>query len=320
MPTITVLDDEVEVLSIMERLLSQQGWRVFTAADPGNALAMMQQHAPDILITDIRMPGMSGIDVLHRAKLIDPLMEVILITGHASTESAIEGLNEGAFAYLRKPFESLSLVITTVARALDKRRAEQRTRELLRSLEQAMREIETTNRELLSAHLEFLTLAKLVDIGRQLITIPDQDSMLRFTAGRAREVMNADACVVWLRQNGEQAIPARATAGIPEAIGDSLHLLDNAPVARRTIERGLPFLIEDLHTEEDLSLPSAWQIGSAKTLFAAPLILHKEPQVPRAGVLEKRTAKSLHYSPARCRLPWRVPHFIKTWNVSTWEP
>ncbi len=278
MPAIIILDDEPEVLSVMGRLLNQQGWDMFPVANPDDALAMVQQRAPDVVITDIRMPGMSGIDVLHKVKLVDPFIEVILITGHASIESAIEGLNEGAFAYLRKPFESLSLVVSTVARALDKRRAEVRNRELLRSLEQAMAEIETTNRELLSAHMEFLTLAKLVDVGRQLITLPDPASMLRFTANRAREIMNAEACVIWLRKEDDHTLSVQATAGIPETVAGAANFLDNAPVAMRATEQGLPFCIDDLRTKDALDLPAEWQSLGFRSLLAAPLLLHKEPQ------------------------------------------
>lgn len=278
MPTIVVLDDEVEVLDVLDRLLSQQGWEIVAETDPREAMTLVQQRAPDVLVTDIRMPGMSGIDVLNQAKLIDPLIEVILITGHASTESAIEGLNEGAFAYLRKPFESLSLVVATVARALDKRRAEIRSRELVKGLEQAMAEIETTNRELLSAHLEFLTLARLVDVGRQLIAISDQDSMLRFAAARAREIMRGVACVLWMRGSGERSVYARAVSGIPGAVGESLKLLDNAPVALRAIERGVPFFEKDIRNDQALALPDDWLAGRVRALFAAPLILYKEPQ------------------------------------------
>jgi len=278
MPAIIILDDDPEVLSVMGRLLNQQGWDMFAVTNPRDALAMVQQHAPDVVITDIRMPGMSGIDVLHKAKLVDPFIEVILITGYASTESAIEGLNEGAFAYLRKPFESLSLVVSTVARALDKRRAELRNRELLRSLEQAMAEIETTNRELLSAHMEFLTLAKLVDVGRQLITLPDPASMLRFTANRAREIMNAAACVIWLRKEDDHTLSVQATAGLPETVAGAANFLDNAPVAMRATEQGLPFCIDDLRTKDALDLPAEWQSLGFRSLLAAPLLLHKEPQ------------------------------------------
>jgi putative nucleotidyltransferase with HDIG domain len=278
MPTITVLDDEPEVLKVLDRLLRDQGWNVFTASNPKDALAMLQQHTPDAVITDIRMPGLSGIDILHQVKLLDPLTEVVLMTGHASIETAIQGLNEGAFAYLRKPFESLSLVVTTVARALEKRRVELRNRELVRGLEQALAEIEDTNRELLSAHLEFLTLAKLVDVGRQLITITDVDSMLRFAAHRAREVMRAEACVIWLRGDGQRKVYTRAATGIPGFEDEQLRELDNAPVALRAIDRGVPFAVRDIDEDESLALPECCSVASVRGLFAAPLNLYKEPQ------------------------------------------
>jgi len=90
--------------------LTRQGERVSTAYSGQDALDLLEKTAIDVVILDIRMPGMDGIETLKKIKASHPLVEVILLTGHGSTETAVEGMKEGAFDYLMKPadFEDIS--------------------------------------------------------------------------------------------------------------------------------------------------------------------------------------------------------------------
>jgi DNA-binding NtrC family response regulator len=107
---ILIVDDEKDFVEMFSLRLTRQGEKVSTAYSGQEALDLLEKTAIDVVILDIRMPGMDGIETLKKIKAAHPLVEVIMLTGHGSTETAMEGLKEGAFDYLMKPadFEDIS--------------------------------------------------------------------------------------------------------------------------------------------------------------------------------------------------------------------
>lgn len=104
-----LVDDETDFTATLGRRLSRRGLTVETA-DCGEAgLSKLEEFPADVVLLDVRMPGMDGLSVLHRIKELYPLTEVVMLTGHASMEVAIRGMELGAFDYLMKPvaFEEL---------------------------------------------------------------------------------------------------------------------------------------------------------------------------------------------------------------------
>ncbi len=100
---VLIVDDERDFVEMFSLRLKQQGERVSTAYSGREALDLLKQVSIDVVILDIRMPGMDGIDTLKQIRRLYPLVEVILLTGHGSTETAVEGMKLGAFDYLMKP-------------------------------------------------------------------------------------------------------------------------------------------------------------------------------------------------------------------------
>ena len=100
---VLIVDDEKDFVEIFSLRLSSQGENVSTAYSGREALSVLETTAVDVVILDIRMPGMDGIQVLKQIKTLYPLVEVILLTGHGSTETAVEGMKLEAFDYLMKP-------------------------------------------------------------------------------------------------------------------------------------------------------------------------------------------------------------------------
>ncbi|WP_287125763.1 response regulator [Desulfobacter sp.] len=107
---ILIVDDEKDFVEMFSLRLTRQGEKVSTAYSGQESLDLLEKTAIDVVILDIRMPGMDGIETLKKIKAAHPLVEVILLTGHGSTETAVEGMKEGAFDYLMKPadFEDIS--------------------------------------------------------------------------------------------------------------------------------------------------------------------------------------------------------------------
>jgi len=117
---IMMVDDEERFLSTTQKLLTKKGIDVVTAAGGAEALEMLQRKNVHVVILDVKMPGMDGNEVLKEIKRRFPLVEVIMLTGHATVESAIDGLKSGATDYLMKPTE-ISELIAKAREAFQKR-------------------------------------------------------------------------------------------------------------------------------------------------------------------------------------------------------
>ncbi|MEX1309631.1 MAG: response regulator [Candidatus Sulfomarinibacteraceae bacterium] len=100
---ILIVDDEPDFVEMLALRLEDAGHRVRTAQDGDAGLAALDEGACDVVILDIRMPGKDGITVLKAIKNDHPLVEVILLTGHGTVDTAVEGLKTGAFDYIQKP-------------------------------------------------------------------------------------------------------------------------------------------------------------------------------------------------------------------------
>jgi len=105
MGRILVIDDDEMTLKNMRRILEKLGYQVSTFSNPLRALERLEESPYDVIISDFRMPYLDGLELLNRAKRLSPAVEVILITGYASIEGAIEATKQGAFHYLAKPFD-----------------------------------------------------------------------------------------------------------------------------------------------------------------------------------------------------------------------
>ena len=97
------VDDEIDFLETLMKRMKKRGVNVAGVGSGEQALDYLNKQPVDVVVLDVRMPGIDGIQTLREIKRIDPLMEVIMLTGHASIEVAIEGMELGAFDYLMKP-------------------------------------------------------------------------------------------------------------------------------------------------------------------------------------------------------------------------
>jgi DNA-binding NtrC family response regulator len=120
-----IVDDNAASLELLSSALAQRGLRIFTACDPEQGMDLIHQERPQIVITDLVMPGMSGMELLERIVEFDPSIEVVLMTAHYSTESAVEAIKKGASDYLNKPV-SISSLRERVGKLLENARRRQR--------------------------------------------------------------------------------------------------------------------------------------------------------------------------------------------------
>lgn len=144
-----LVDDEERFLSTTQKLLGRKGYEALTATSGTEALEILRQKQVHVVILDVKMPGMDGIATLKAIKSQFPLVEVIMLTGHATVESAIEGLKSGATDYLMKPTE-IDELVQKAEEAFEKRqRLEEKirlaqTRKFMKSPREILRESESS--------------------------------------------------------------------------------------------------------------------------------------------------------------------------------
>ncbi len=136
---ILVMDDEVDICRLMQRVLEPAGYEVITANDTNQALQLVAQRNPALVLLDIKMPGKSGVEVFHELRTSYPDTGVIMSTAVADVNIAIDILKDGALDYLVKPFNVGELVVS-VAGALEKRRLVLENRDYRLNLERKVAE------------------------------------------------------------------------------------------------------------------------------------------------------------------------------------
>ncbi|MDP3017354.1 MAG: response regulator, partial [Deltaproteobacteria bacterium] len=141
---ILVIDDEQIMRDGSSRILSKDGWGVITAENGQLGLDVIKSRSEDIdvILLDLMMPGMSGMEVLDHIRAINPNLLVIVITGYATVESAVEAMKKGAYDFIPKPFTPDQLRIV-VRRALEKRSLQKEAEFLRREREKSLRDIAT---------------------------------------------------------------------------------------------------------------------------------------------------------------------------------
>ena len=136
--SLLIIDDNAGSLELLSTALRQDGLRIYTANDPERGLDIVYQHHPHVVLTDLVMPGLSGLEVLDRIMHFDPAIDVLLMTAHYSTESAVDAIRRGASDYLNKPI-NLQVLRARVHTLLEQVRRRQHASRLESQLLEASR-------------------------------------------------------------------------------------------------------------------------------------------------------------------------------------
>jgi len=244
---IVVIDDEVNAAAALETLLKEDGYEVARANDARSGLLLLEKTDPDIVLTDLRMPGMDGLELLAKIKEIRPLTMVIIMTAYGTVKTAVKAMKLGAEDYLGKPIDVEELEVI-LQRALEKKELLEEARSLRERLDHKYRldnlvgdflQFSRTNRipyrpasvdALLDEVMRLLrpeARAAGVTLRRQRIgaDIPD----LRVDAERIKQV------VINLVQNAIEAMPGGGTTVVESGLVDG-----RAKIVVRDTGHGLP--------------------------------------------------------------------------------
>ncbi len=211
---ILVVDDEATVAEIFQEFLTDQGHEIAVASTGEQAQQMIPQFNPDIVLTDINLPGTSGLEVMRFAKRHDPETAVIVVTGHASAATAIDALRQGAYDYITKPFD-LDEVHQIVERGLANRRLRSINRRLVEELRQKNEILEYHEQEL-RERVEQATaqLKRLYDVGMEVSADLELAPRLRLIAEKSAVLCGAASAIVFLVQPEQNDCWAAAIHGL----------------------------------------------------------------------------------------------------------
>ena len=210
-PRVLIIDDESAILDTLRILLKKRGFDPETAQGGRSGLEALTKSRPDIVLTDIRMPGVSGTDILEEARKLDPELPVILMTAQATLQSAMQAVNEGAFYYIQKPFSNDEL-LAILQRAAEQRKLKTENRALKREIRQRDRSrfIEPIGKA--KGFLEVLGLARQVAPTESTVLILGE-------SGTGKEVIAR--YIHELSQRSDGAFSSINCAALPESLLES---------------------------------------------------------------------------------------------------
>ena len=132
---VLIVEDDDTVSDVLREVLSDEPMELAFASSAEQALQLIADACPDLILADITLPGKSGLDVMRQARAIDPEVAVVLMTGHASVQTAIDALRQGASDYITKPFDDITEIPKIVRRHVGNRRLKVENRALLGQLQ-----------------------------------------------------------------------------------------------------------------------------------------------------------------------------------------
>ena len=235
-----VIDDDASVRKFLVAALTEAGHSVAAAEDGERGVDIFRTHPCDLVLTDIRMPGMSGIQVLKTIKQVSPSTEVIVVTAHASIDTAIQALRDGAYDLITKPLPEIDTLYRVVDRALERRRLGQENRLLVDSLQ--ARNVELTE--------TVARLAAVNEIGKATAGLLDSgdlyDSLVRLVAQhlRARRVS------VLVSEPDSDTLALVASVGIPDQEGVKRQVRLGEGISGRVAATQAPLLVADIEKTE----------------------------------------------------------------------
>jgi signal transduction histidine kinase/DNA-binding response OmpR family regulator len=274
---VLVVDDEPEVAEVCQEFLAGEGYELTVAASGEEAMRLLPVLQPEVILTDINLPGVSGLEVMRFAKSIDPDACVVVVTGYASASTAIDALREGAYDYVTKPFD-LDAVHKIVKGGVEHRRLKVENRELIEELRRKNEILQHHEHELRErVRLATSQMSSLYEVGKEISANLELGPRLAVMTERAAEMTGAGVALVYVRLEGTEEFRAAAAHGAALAAnpGDRPHFVSGEGELGRSAAELMPVRRVRSAGEAPLGAPGLRQ-PAGEALLAAPLVAENQ--------------------------------------------
>ncbi|MGE4357707.1 MAG: HD domain-containing phosphohydrolase [Candidatus Omnitrophota bacterium] len=258
---ILVVDDDSLVLETMRDILEAEGFQTVLSSRPQEGLSLLEsENNIDLVITDIKMPEMSGIEFLRLVKKIDLDIPVIIITGFASLETAIEAIREGAYDYIIKPFE-VEKIIAIIQRAIKEKRLSEKNKILLNDLKDTARELDRRLQQLF--HLD--------KVSRTICSEFELEDFLHSLLNATASAINAKRGSLMLFDEEEKCLKIKVLKGLNELLVETVRLKKGEGIPGVVLEKAKIISSEDIR-KENLNLSKIDQeLYQSKNFISIPI-------------------------------------------------
>jgi len=240
---ILVVDDEEIIRQLLVRAFGENGYHVEAVEDAEVALKRIKEDSFNLLITDLKMPKVGGMDVLKEIKNVNPYIEVIIITGYPTIELAVEAVKIGAFDFICKPFD-LEQMKTAVKRCLEKQKF-------------------SIN------HVKLGELTTLFEISKTININMDIESLLVRILDSALEIVKARKGSILLLDENTRELTIRAARGLDAEVINNTRIPLGEGIAGRVVKEGKPLLVSDAEQVPGLGNSSRYETNS---FLSIPLV------------------------------------------------
>ncbi len=237
---VLIVDDEPTILRFMVEILSEAGHSVVTAEGGYQAIERIRTDPFDVVITDVLMPGISGIKVLEAVKEHRPSTEVIVLTGHASLETAIKALRHGAYDFITKPLDDLETLPRVVELALERKRLSTENQFLVEKIQARNLELKQTVTRLASVN----------EISRAMLRLLDLSKLYEMLVQLVAQHLKARRVSVLVAEPDSDTLILAASVGIidEEALKQTVRVGEG--IAGRVAASQSPVLVPDIETSD----------------------------------------------------------------------
>lgn len=259
---ILVVDDNEAVCQVLSEALGEEGYSVTVVVQGEDALLKLRQQPYPIVLLDLMLPGMHGSRLLQEIKRSFPKTDVIIMTSHASLDTAIQALRLGAQDYLIKPFDDLDGVIRVIKKTLEKHR-------LLEENERLFQELKAKTQELGSA---VERLSSLNQIGHAMHSILDLRELLNFFVHQVSNQLQAERVSLMLLNKKAGELSINASVGLDERLIREVRVRVGEGIAGWVVKEGKPLLVVDIEKDPRFQRQTGRGYDTA-SFISAPLVL-----------------------------------------------
>lgn len=266
---ILVIDDEPVVLRTLEAVLQEQGHEVVAVEEGRSALAHVEKEKFDLVLSDMYLPGLTGMDILVRVKEIYPTLPVIVLTGQPNLDQAIQAMKKGATDFITKPF-SVDQIHHVIQKSLQEQRLVEENQRLVAELNEK-NVIEQLNRQL---HRKVDQLTKLYKISESFHAFVDNRSLMQYVVDLASDLTDSERASLLTFDRRHKYLVMRSHKGLSASIMRKTRIQLGEGVAGRVAETCQPMRVTSRQIQE--LDPEAHRSYATRSWLSVPLFIAGE--------------------------------------------